>query len=511
MTRLDSQPALPAPPPGNDAPFNPFVPIARWAVLSMVTLGGLYTLLVCSVALFNAIDGGISMVCVALSSAWLIFWTFYPFLFYKPEYGWCHPLILGSLVSIANLMLRSTALFMNGLNEHIMLPDYWPEQLNLTFAYGNFVLSLAPIAIYLGFACGPRLPVPGWHAPATASMRLYVVLLFFLGLSLTAFALYVQVSGGLSSCLKNMAFGMTKKIGLVEDVDGLGQYTVAIKMATVVAVVWTCAQASAFRNPAFWILTVTALVLAYLSEGKRSSMLYPVILIFLCWTLRNRQVPYFRVAVFAVLAFLIFGLLAMFRSSNWSDTQHLNLSALENISISEIAGKSQDEFIHRSGTGATFYPILVKVPSEEKLLWGRTYLDWGLRFIPRELWPDKPRGVDVQANETFYGGDWGMPPGAVGEAYWNFHLPGVIIIFFLFGMFKRWFVDLLLRHPDAPAIMAIYMLSIFYFDASENGFRAWLYAILPVLPMLWMGGLLHQKQTSARRVRVGLPRPSHAS
>ena len=497
---------------GDSADGNPFVSIPRPVVLTILMLGAFYTLAVVVMGLSNAGQSRTSMLWVTLSSAWLICWTFYPFIRFKPDYGWCHPLIIAALLGIVNMVMRSTGLFVNGLEDHIMLPDKWPEELDMIFAYGNIVTSLALIATYLGFSRGPRFPLPSMRPPTVTPRRLYLVLLACFGISLVAVYFYSKIYGGFYSCLKSLAFGMAKKIEFADDdVDGIGQYVVLMRMATVVVVVWVCSRANAFRSPVFWGITLAALGMAYLSEGKRSHMIYPALLILLCWMMRNRKVPYLRLAAMGVVAFVLIGFLGIFRGSNWSHSEAVDFSVVRDTSLKEMSSQSQDELVKRVGSESTFYPILAKVPGKEPLLYGKTYLGWAMRFVPREMWPDKPRGVDVLANETFFGGNWGMPAGPVGEAYWNFHLPGVLIIFFLFGMFKRWFVDLLRRYPDAPGIMAIYMLSIFYFDASENGFRAWLYAILPVLPMLWMGGLLHQKQTTPRRVRVGLPRPAHVS
>jgi hypothetical protein len=115
--------------------------------------------------------------------------------------------------------------------------------------------------------------------------------------------------------------------------------------------------------------------------------------------------------------------------------------------------------------------------------------------------------VDVQANRAFYGADWGLPPGAVGEAYWNFHVPGVLVVFFLFGVFKRWLANLVIHYPEAPGIMAIYMISLFYFDPSQNGFQAWLYAVVPALLMIRLGGLVK----AARSRGIASLDPSQAS
>jgi hypothetical protein len=99
----------------------------------------------------------------------------------------------------------------------------------------------------------------------------------------------------------------------------------------------------------------------------------------------------------------------------------------------------------------------------------------------------------------------------VGEAYWNFHLPGVLAVFFLFGIFKRWLAEILLRYPNAPGVMALYMISVFYFDPSQNGFRTWVYAIVPAVIMIWLGGLLGGKRSDRRTVSDSLLSPPHVA
>lgn len=488
---------------------NPFVPMPRWAILSVLLFGAFYTLVVCSAALNNVRESGDSMVWVALSTVWLLIWIFYPFIAYKPTYGWCHPLILPALLSIINLLPRSTGLFMNGLEEHSMLPGWSQHELNMLYAYGNCVNSLALMATYAGFLMGPRFGVPALQPPTIPRKRLYTVLLFFLGISVVTFLYYAHLYGGLNSHIKSLAFGMAKRIEMAGDVDGIGHYTALMNMATIAAIIWVCAQPGALRNPVFWILAASSLVLAYLCDGKRSSFIYPAILILLCWMLRNRKVPYLRLALVGITAFFLIGLLGLVRSSNWADMNTLNLDAFHETSISEMGTKSLEEMAKRSGSESTFFAILAKVPQEEEMLYGKTYLEWGLRFVPRQLWPEKPRGVDVQANQLFYGADWGLPPGAVGEAYWNFHLPGVLLIFFLMGVFKRWLADLLLNYPTAPSIMVFYMISLFYFDPSQNGFKIWLYAIIPALSMLALGGLLGLRRSALSSGSDLISSPAH--
>jgi oligosaccharide repeat unit polymerase len=83
------------------------------------------------------------------------------------------------------------------------------------------------------------------------------------------------------------------------------------------------------------------------------------------------------------------------------------------------------------------------VPETSDHKWGHTYLVQIVNPIPRFLWPGKPTGdaglelaglqgqvVDGQATLT-------ISPGLIGEMYWNFGVPGIIVVSFLLGHLAR--------------------------------------------------------------------------
>lgn len=74
---------------------------------------------------------------------------------------------------------------------------------------------------------------------------------------------------------------------------------------------------------------------------------------------------------------------------------------------------------------------------------GKSLYTWLVAPIPRELWAEKPAiaiggelGVLVYGNRRA-----GVPPGLVGEMYWNLHLPGVLLGSLLFGIGLRYLHD----------------------------------------------------------------------
>ncbi len=140
------------------------------------------------------------------------------------------------------------------------------------------------------------------------------------------------------------------------------------------------------------------------------------------------------------------------------------------------------------------------MPGEVSPLFGETYLkNVVLCFIPRVMWPSKPRGVGVRCAEVFFGryGVGGIPPGTVGEAYWNGLIPGVVLVHLVFGVFLR-FLDSMMRknagHIGAIAICAYCLVNVR--PTSVNMLKT-LYLFLFLFAMLYFSGLFRRRRPPA--------------
>ncbi len=416
-------------------------------------------------------------------------------LFWRKEYGWVHPLVFTALYALFRIVLRKTGLFLTGMPEHDMLPLLDSDALNFLFAYGNVVQALAAGALFTGFHCGPDWRSVSVRSNEPSARTFLVVMAGAIVVSLVAFYLYIGIFGGLNTHLLNLSRGSGSKLGLESDEEAFGQYIFFIKMAAAVGLILIARARGALNNPVVWLLCAYGVVSGYLINGKRSTLINCILIYGVAWILRNRRIPYLRVAAMGVACFFILGLLGLYRWSNWSRTDTASLDFLSELNTQSLTESTMDELSSRSGEASTFYPVLAKVPGEVGMLWGRTYLEWGANFIPRALWPEKPRGVDVQAARAFNNVEWGMPASTVGEAYWNFHLPGVIGVFFAFGSFLRWLGAMILRNPRSTVAITFYAIVLFQFEPSQNGFRATIYAVVPAALLFAAAGYFRRSQT----------------
>jgi len=87
-----------------------------------------------------------------------------------------------------------------------------------------------------------------------------------------------------------------------------------------------------------------------------------------------------------------------------------------------------------------FMLILRDWSDPSKMHWGQDFLNGIYAPIPRAFWPAKPPfletpGSILRSAYEDYSNGW--PPGAVGEWYWNFGVPGVIVGGILTGVLFR--------------------------------------------------------------------------
>ena len=95
--------------------------------------------------------------------------------------------------------------------------------------------------------------------------------------------------------------------------------------------------------------------------------------------------------------------------------------------------------------------VLVKdVPSRVEPLWGSTYLKLLVFPVPRSVWPEKPAAFTEIIAALFYPSipNLSITATIVGEAYFNFLLPGVLGTMVVIGMALRRLDDWALSFPS---------------------------------------------------------------
>jgi hypothetical protein len=483
---------------------SPFIPITwRWRI---AVLG--------YVIVYNVIAPGVGQVLsdipapLAVPRLWaeVIYQTllFMPLLFYRPDYGWLHPLIFPVLFDTAIQLTREPiqliAPFMGvgpGLgvaSGSAALVGF--DEMDLAVARLTYtsVKILAITVYYIGYFFGPKIRVPEFLPCNPSNVRLKSLAAVLVAAAV--FLMYVHSRGGLSAHLLSLRYLRFETLG------GDGPILVLIAVAGIAILVWYALDERAGRRPLFWAAAAFGIPVGFLSGGSRSAVVYELVLLAILWALRHQRMPASRGLVLAAVSFLIFGALGIIRTDyearevNWGTLTSLDMAAWAEAADQEVAQRAAND----SGL------VVVALGPEAGLLWGKTYLSAVLFWFPRAWWHGKPRGAGAYTAAVLFEGQdlaslakepprsAALPPGAVAEAFWNFHVPGVVVIFFLYGMFHRWLARLLLINARAAAVWPLYAILLLHFLPQTDSMIETLQAAIPCFALLyWMNAFKYRR------------------
>lgn len=455
---------------------NPFVPISR----------GWLALLVTYVLLYRVLTPGLRQV-LFNSSAPLSGWRtlldivhqlliFAPILFYRSRFGWLHPLILitifglgKSFMSDPGQLLAPLRLFQGPVQEtltHPELPEIG-ERAMAQAAVEHQLLSIAAmLCYYTGFffeqkyrLLAPRLP----RLKFTRPHRVAPVALGVAGLSVAVALIYMQQHGGIRGYLLYYFGNRTSRSAQS------GSVFFVVRMGSVACLIWYSLKKKAVYNPLFWLAFATAVPVNFLIRGSRGSVFLVVVLFLLIWMVRKQKVPTGRAMATGLLVLLLLGVMGDFRrSAAWEG--ELRWDLFTDTGFVEALSESQEEaHTRRDYTGGV--PVIARVPEEVDFLNGSTYVSAMFTFVPRVVWKDKPKGAGILNGQVILkrGAEGGaVPPSTVAEAYWNFWIPGVVVLFFLFGIFHKWLARAFRRYAWTPAVWFPYLIAAIWMEPASH-------------------------------------------
>lgn len=435
----------------------------------------------------------------------------YPFLFYRADWGWLHPLILPTVYTIAKDLgknpiqlfspidnpLVNLAVETPSVAAALVLPDDALATMRLGEA---FIRCLALLVYYLAFHAlrTPRPPRVEFREPR--NLALYAA--FGIAVTTLITLAFIASMGGVTSLVVAMRGG---RVALFQ---GQGQFLVISGFGLILASLWfSHSKRPLLDLPLLIGLFVTG-ALTLLTSGSRSALIYPIIVLVLVWSKRQGRLM-IGPAVGAALAGLVilggFGAVRQDYNSDTIDTSVFEISRLPELvtrALGETAVRDSEESNLAAFAGA----------NNNGLLLGQTYVGAAVFWLPRAIWPDKPRSADAYNMwYNFVGnpvgtplperGYWGIPVSGVHEAFWNFHIVGVLAFGVLMAFVHKYAVAAVLANQQAPAAWLIYIYIVLNFVGTAISFIDVARDIGLLIGFLYICGVLRpapRKRSSTR-------------
>lgn len=345
------------------------------------------------------------------------------------------PVYMGTLVFFMMFWVRSLHLLWAG--SYLFGDPPFPRDTlrawNLAWIYLILAAGVFFAAYYSSFgkALASKLsPLPaGWNDRAA---RWMIYLLFCGGLG----AYYVLMGryGDLGSFLTRRLNGEPTLGTGVGDVETL-RYSVVLSALAAFAIALSAKK----HLLIFLLLFVIALVLA-VGTGSRTDVLFPLLsLLMMDHYLRKPKKLRHFVVLGLIAAMVISPLVIMFRNG-----MH---PAEAWTSDAVLGGGDVPSFVERLGAIESLTLIIRDTPALMDYQYGKTLAYILVAWVPRYLWEDKPPSFTqifpaLYLRDFFHPGTVGFAPTIFGEAYVNFHFPGIL----MFAMVGGWLLRALYEH-----------------------------------------------------------------
>jgi oligosaccharide repeat unit polymerase len=344
------------------------------------------------------------------------------------------------------------------------LPGRSGSAIWMAIAKYNGVQIAALLSTYLGFSVVIGRPVVSRPAIAANNPKaVRAVMLALIAISLVVLFSFVLERGGLNAHLTSLGAGRFRELSS----DGL--IIVAIRLGAVAIFVWIAAMPGDIRSPLFVVASVLVIAAQFVGNGSRGLALLVPLIIALIWSLRRQAIPWKTAVLLVPLMFVSIGLLGAVRTSSWS--RSTADEALASTGWSKSLALAQSEIANRVAISANVPVVERGLSIRDGPLFGRSYVAAVSAFIPRAIWHDKPRAVGSLYAQIFLGkprSGISIPVSPEAEMYWNFGLPGLVLLSTLYGALLRRMYIYYWRRYLSPFATVLYVVFITSFQFSSD-------------------------------------------
>jgi hypothetical protein len=353
----------------------------------------------------------------------------------------------------------------------------------IAIAKYNALQILSLFCTYVGFAlfknARPQIRRPMVFADSE-SVR--AVLIGLIALSTLVLLAFLYARGGIDQHLTSLGKGRFREL------QGVGAIMVLTDLGAMALYLWMAARPQDSKSALFLVTLAIVTAAEFISNGSRGSALMVPLMVGLIWSLRRLKIPWRLSALVLPFMFLSLGLLGAIRTSSWGGQTASEVVATTGFAQSFALAEKEIE-LRRS--------LSAQVPIIERgfevtggPLLGKSYIGALAAAIPRSLWEGKPRGAGSLYAQRFLGQPMqgvSIPVSPVAEAYWNFGVPGVVIMFLLTGILLRRVFEFFWRHYPNPLAVCFYALFVTTFAFSTDtlvGFQQQLVLLLGAFGMV---------------------------
>lgn len=355
----------------------------------------------------------------------------------------------------------------------------------------GLLFSWAGYQIYL---IGSRRPAietgPHWEIDRSRLKRVVVVCL---GVGLLSYALFFAKVG----LVTYITTPRGMRHFLYAKAEAFGFFADFVASAFVLASVYFLEKYSDKERRAVILILCMLIPYAYFQmaifSGSRITVVRPfLILTFYYMISRGRTRLTAKLVVLGIVMLLFVVIGGVFRA--YLGTPHADELAVHLLKQGWKHPKEWYGFITQSMDYVQCYDILLLLTNRSYPLgYGSTYLKFIYQFIPRSIWHAKPQNVTIVMSQLFRPAQFAKgvtySPALLGEMYYNFSMPGVVLGSFLVGIGLGWMYRLGRDRMDSAPVRFFYVtLLVCIIEQGRGAFYniSMTYIVFYVIPFIFV-------------------------
>ena len=293
--------------------------------------------------------------------------------------------------------------------------------------------------------------------------KVFLVTLFYSAISFLSFFLIVKASGGLSNYIENITGSMVKLL------TGSAFLYMGVILIKIPVLIWFGFQLKRGKfSILFLVYFVTASILLVFL-GERGHFVFLIISLLVSYHYIKYRLKLIPVSIFALILYLFLLLYGQYREFGLKNTNRMENKERYRLGTVITYKKLVENFDQL----IRVKDIIKYVPQKLDYQYGKTFFNLLFKPIPSRIWPEKPQGAGYYVTKSLYpkhfAANASIATSLLGEFYLNFHVVGIILGMFLFGLAVSGLYKILTFNLKEFYVIIVYSLAFPYIFSELRG------------------------------------------
>jgi oligosaccharide repeat unit polymerase len=290
-----------------------------------------------------------------------------------------------------------------------------------------------------------------------------IVLFSYSAISLISFLIIIKLSGGFSSYFSNIRNAM---VGITSGKTFLFISVLLINIPLLIMFCYILEKKKSIFNFVIFFLFASILLA---SLGERGHFVMLIISLLICIHYLKRNIH--SLSIVAISTALIIFLVIYGQYRDFTEKSHKIKKIGFDVNIGLLT--TYGYFIGHFDQLRHVKDVVMAVPDQLDFQMGKTFLNLLVKLIPSAIWENKPQGAGQVVTKYIYPKAFNLnvtvAPSLLAELYLNFHIIGIIIGFFLFGVLCKSLYYFLIKNNKNKNAVILYSISLPYVFSELRG------------------------------------------